>query len=142
MYMEYKEKEDLVLIRFSKGEDLIGSLNKVCNSLSGDTFAVVTGLGQVEAVEVGFFVTKGDYSPEVLEGKFEVLGLSGIISRGEEGNDSHLHIILGDMDKKALGGHLFKATVSATAEIVLRKVGIPIRRVLNEETGIREMRIG
>lgn len=139
--MEFREKNGSVIARLFPGEELVKGLKDLCGSLGGETYVVVSAVGQIVDSEVGYFVSKGDYSPEVFEGPLELLGLSGIINLEGEEYIPHLHVILGDREKNVHGGHLLMATVSITAEIALLYVPIPVNRVWNEELGMKEMRI-
>jgi predicted DNA-binding protein with PD1-like motif len=139
--MEFMEKGGIVIVRLFPGEELQTSLKEVCFKLGGETYAVVSCIGQVKDVEIGYFISKGDYSPEIFPGPLELLNVSGIVSRDGEGYFPHLHAILGDRDKRCLGGHLIKATVSITAEIVLLSSPIRVRREYNPDLDARELRI-
>jgi predicted DNA-binding protein with PD1-like motif len=59
----------------------------------------------------------------------------------EGGYESHLHATLAGPDKKAVGGHLIRGTVEVTNEIVLRKTNLEIKRVVEEDTGLKGMRL-
>ena len=48
----------------------------------------------------------------------------------------HVHMSVGDMEGKMLGGHLTSAVISATAEIVLQLIPGNVDRVFNEEIGL------
>jgi len=139
--MEFKEKDGIVIVRLFPGEELQTSLKEVCAKLGGETYAVVSCIGQVKDVEIGYFIGKGDFSPETFPGPLELLNVSGIVSRDGESYFPHLHAILGDRDKRCLGGHLIKATVSITAEIVLMSSSIRVRREYNPDLDARELRI-
>jgi hypothetical protein len=50
----------------------------------------------------------------------ELLSTQGNLAPGPDGPFTHIHVVLSDDDKVVHGGHLFRATVSITAEIHLR----------------------
>jgi hypothetical protein len=139
--MEYREKDGIAVVRLFPGEELQTSLKEACKALGGETYAVVSCIGQVKDAEIGYFVGRGDFSPQVLPGPLEILNVSGILSRDGEGYFPHLHAILGDRDKRALGGHLIRATVSITAEVVLLRSSVEARREFNPDLGARELRV-
>ena len=87
---------------------------------------VLSSIGQLRDVSLGYFVKKGDYDPETFEGPLELLSVSGIISRGVDGYTPHLHAVLGEKDKRAVGGHLISGEVVITNETVLQLLDIDV----------------
>ena len=70
--------------------------------------------------------------------RFEVLSLVGTLSR----DGVHLHVSLGDADGKVWGGHLVKATVYTTLEVVLGCfTELQFERVYDDRTGFKELRV-
>lgn len=70
------------------------------------------------------------------DARFEVLSLVGTLSP----DGSHLHISLGDEEGRVCGGHLVRATVHTTAEIVVGQANaLAFSRVMDEETGFKEL---
>jgi predicted DNA-binding protein with PD1-like motif len=139
--MESKGKDNLIFGRMFPGEDIYSSLKEILEKNRVKTGVVVSGIGQIKEVELGFFKEKGNYLPEKLPGKYEVLSLSGSMSLDEKSQeyDFHLHSVLASEDKKAIGGHLIKGVVSVTLEIVLLKTNLKIKRRLEETTGLKGM---
>jgi predicted DNA-binding protein with PD1-like motif len=78
--------------------------------------------------------------------KFEVLSLVGTISEG----GAHLHISLGDGEGRVWGGHLVKASVFTTCEVVLGVFvadsnsgdgGVLFDRIYDDVTGFKELTV-
>ena len=137
--MQSKEKKNIVFIRLMPGETLIEQIKEACEKHNISSAVVLSGIGQLGKVEIGYFVEKGNYSPETFDKPLEILNLSGNICKQDNDYLSHLHIVLGDEKKSSLGGHLINGTVSITAEIVILKTNVDFKREPNETTGLQDM---
>ena len=137
--MQTKEKKNIIFLRLMPKENIIEQLKETCKKHNITSAVVLSGIGQLEKVELGYFKEKGDYSPELFEKPLEILSISGNICK--QGNDylPHLHIALGDEKKNSIGGHLLNGTVSITAEIVILKTNVDFKRKLDETTGLQNM---
>ncbi len=100
---------------------------------------VVCGLGQLKQFTLGYFKEKGNYTPQEYEKPHELLSLDGIISREKGEYSFHLHAVLGNENKEAIGGHLIKGKVQVTNEIALIKTGVRVQRRLDEDTGLQAL---
>jgi predicted DNA-binding protein with PD1-like motif len=120
-------------------EDVYGSLLWLCQKHKAQAVVVVSAVGQLKEVELGFFKQKGDYSPTVLAGFWELLFLSGFAHQQDGQYEFHLHGVFSDANKQTQGGHLLGAKVSVTLEIALLKTSLVFQRKTEEETGLRGM---
>jgi len=137
--MQSKEENNLILVRLFPGEDIYRELKRVCQKHKVETAVVLSGLGQLTQFELGYFKEKGNYTPQEFEKPYELLSLTGNISLQEGEYNFHLHAVLGNEEKKAIGGHLIKGKVEVTNEIVLLKTSLKVKRRLDEHTGLQEM---
>ncbi|MDP2916420.1 MAG: DUF296 domain-containing protein [Dehalococcoidia bacterium] len=137
--MQSKEEGNLVLARFFTDEDIYESLKEVCRKHDIETAVVVCGLGQLKQFTLGYFKEKGNYTPQEYEKPHELLSLDGIISREKGEYSFHLHAVLGNENKEAIGGHLIKGKVQVTNEIALIKTGVRVQRRLDEDTGLQAL---
>ena len=137
--MQSKERGDLIFVRLFPGEDIYQLLREACRKYRVETAVVLSGLGQLKQFELGYFREKGDYAPEEFAKPHELLALSGIISRQGGDYNFHLHVALGDEEKRVVGGHLIKGTVEVTSEIVLLKTDLAVKRREEESTGLQGM---
>jgi predicted DNA-binding protein with PD1-like motif len=137
--MESKEQDNLIMARFFPEEDVFDGLRELGLKHQVKAGVILSGIGQIKNVELGFFKAKGDYAPQVFEGNYELLSLSGNILNQLEKYEFHLHCVLGDEEKKVAGGHLLKAKVSVTLEIVLLKTDLIFQRTVEESTGLLGM---
>lgn len=137
--MEYRKFDDTYVIRLEKGEEVIQSLTEIC-SREKIELAEITGLGASNFVEIGVFnVNTKEYNTKVFEGMFEITSLIGNETRKEGNVYLHIHINFGDENGNARGGHLVKAKISATSEIILRKINGKVGRKLSDEIGLNLM---
>jgi predicted DNA-binding protein with PD1-like motif len=135
--MQSKRKGDIIFIRLFPGEDVNDELKKACKNHDVKTSIVLSGIGQLNNVKLGYFNKEGDYSPENFEKPHELLSLTGNICNQDDEYVLHLHAVLGNERKNAIGGHFIDGKVTVTGEIVLLKTDIIVRRVINEKTGLK-----
>lgn len=132
--MKYQQVGDSWVVRLERGEEVVASLLSFC-AQEGVRLGSVSGIGAVEDVELGYYdVTAREYSSTHLSGQHEVTGLLGNISEMEGEPYLHMHVTLGDKEFRAWAGHLAKATVSATLEVVIRELPGGVERFTDEET--------
>ena len=137
--MQSKEYKNIVFIRVLPDENLNIELKKACKKHNVKTAVILSGIGQLKETDIGYFKTKGNYSPEKINKTCEILMLTGNICRNNDDYILHLHIILGDKNKNTIGGHFINGKVSITAEIVFIKTNIDIKRKYDEETGLQAL---
>lgn len=137
--MQSKEENGLVFIRLFPDEDFFQEVTRVCQKHRIETAVVLSGIGQLKQFELGFLKAKGDYAPQVFDEAQELLSLSGNVSNQQGEYNFHLHAVLGDEYKQAIGGHLIRAKVGVTNEIVLLKTNLKITRILEESSGLQGM---
>ncbi len=135
--MEYKRQRNTVIVRVDKGEDIIKELLSLSEK-ENILFASISGLGAVNDIELGIFDTSAKkYCSKRLIGDFEITSLVGSLSRKDHKPYIHVHMSVGNvLTNEFFGGHLNKAIVGATAEIVLNVVEIVVEREFVEEIGL------
>jgi len=136
--MQSSEENGLIISRFFSDEDIFESLDKLCRKHNVKTAVIISGVGQLKQFTLGYFNGTG-YEYHEFPHVHELLSLSGIISWEQEdkGYKYHLHVILGNENVQAIGGHLVKGTVESTNEIVLVKSAIMTHRKRDEKTGLQ-----
>lgn len=137
--MQTKKKNNLVFIGLFPEEKIFEKLEQACKKHEIKTAVVISGIGQLKNFQLGYFKEKGNYTPQNFEKPHELLSLEGSISKQETKYNFHLHAILGDENKKVVGGHLIAGTVEVTNEIVLLKTDLEFKRKLEESTGLKGM---
>ncbi len=139
--MESTEKNGIVILRLFKNEDLNQMIKKACEKHNIKTGIVISGIGQLKSVTLGYFKEKDNYTPQKFTKRFELLSLSGNICKDEKENILHLHAVLGNEKKETIGGHFIDGEVSITGEIAILKLDIQAKRVYDEETGLKNLSI-
>ena len=139
MDIETEEKDNLVFLRLFPDEDIYEKLTEACKKHQLETAVVISAVGQLKQFQLGYFKEKGNYTPEKFQDPHELLSLSGNISKQAAGYEFHLHAVLGNKKKSAVGGHLISGRVAVTNEIVLLKTDLKIKRKLEEVTGLKGM---
>lgn len=101
------------VIRLMPGEDLLLTLDHYCQKHQIEAAYVGTCVGSLSQV---VFRKGHTRTLLTLKGPFEIMGLSGTISKG----GYHLHASVSDDEFKVRGGHLVVGSiVLSTAEVVL-----------------------
>lgn len=134
--MRCKKIESTYIIRLERGEKVIEKLLGLCEK-EKIRAGYFNGLGAVSEIELQHFnLTTKEYSLKKLSGQYEITSLHGNISETSGKSYIHAHIAVGDSQFNSWSGHLKEATVSATCEIFLVKLGGDITRKKDEETGL------
>lgn len=134
--MEYKKFDENYVVRLNKGEEVIECLKELCEK-EDIKLAEITGLGASNLVEIGVFnVNTKEYNTKTFEGMFEITSLVGNATRKEGNVYLHVHINFGDEEGNVKGGHLVQARISATSEIIVRKIEGQVGRKLSDEIGL------
>ena len=95
--------------------------------------AKVTALGATNEFTVGVFKTKEKkYYANSFTGDFEIVSLTGTINTMNKEFYSHIHMSAGNEQGQVFGGHLNKAIVSATCEMIIEKIYGNVDRRFNE----------
>lgn len=134
--MEYKKFENAYVVRLDPGDEICESLLAIA-AQENIALASISGIGAVNKINIGVFdTTTKTYHANKFEGTFEIVSLLGTLSQMNGKPYLHVHMSVGDMEGKMLGGHLTSAVISATAEIVLQLIPGNVDRVFNEEIGL------
>lgn len=131
------EKDDLIFIRLFPNENFHKKIKEICKKHKIITAVVISGIGQLKNLKLGYFKHKNNYTEEKFEKTFELLSLSGIITKQSNEYDVHFHVVLGDENKNCKGGHLIDANVEVTNEIIMMKSSQKLYRIIEKETGLK-----
>ena len=134
--MQTGQHDNLIFVRLFPDEDVYDRLEEICNKYEIETAVVLSGLGQMKNFQLGYFKEKGNYVPQIFKEPHELLSLTGIISKGEDEYNFHLHASFGNEQKQVFGGHFIAGKVAVTNEIVLLKTDMKVKRKLEESTGL------
>jgi len=101
-----------------------------------------TAIGAFSKTIVGFFdFSIKDYKKIPFKQQMEVLTLNGDITLFKGEYKIHAHVVLGKEDGSAHGGHLLKATVHPTLEIILNESPAYLSREMDKESGLALIKI-
>lgn len=121
---------------YDKGEEVKPSLLEFVayNGINGAQF---TAIGAFSSVTLGYFDPQSKKYKEIpLNEQVEVLSLIGNIAQKDAKPRLHAHVVVGKFDGTAHGGHLLKATVWPTLEVVLVESPRHLLRRVDEDTGL------
>lgn len=134
--MEYKKFNNVIVARIDKGEEILDKIKEIALQ-ENIKLANVNALGATNDFTVGVFKTeeKKYYSNE-FKGNFEIVSLTGTINTMNGEFYTHIHMSAGNDKGEVFGGHLNKAIVSATCEMVINIIDGTIDRYFDEEIGL------
>ncbi|MFQ5908487.1 MAG: PPC domain-containing DNA-binding protein [Thermoplasmata archaeon] len=132
-----------LVVKLERGEEVLASLEKALAERGITSGLVLSGIGALEGVELGWFdPLGGQYVRRHLEGSHELLSLQGSVTL-EADPPLHVHASLAGSDHGAVGGHLFEGSVSVLAEIGIQHLeGLRMTRRKNPATGLNELSVG
>ena len=138
--MEYRRFDDKIYVRLDKDDEIIKALTAVC-AKKNCPIAQIQGIGGCESVTVGVFdADKKAYNETTVTGLLEMTSLDGNLTQYENKPYLHLHAAFAyreDNEIKQISGHLLKAVIGLTGEIVITPADGRIGRRYIEELGIR-----
>ena len=139
--MEFQKFADTYVVRLEKGEEIIASLQKLCET-EQIALASVTGIGAADHAVIGLYdVGQRQYHKTELNGPMEITSLVGNVTQKEGAVYLHLHINLCNTKMQIMGGHLNECRIGATGEIVVRTLPGKVERLLDEKvTGLNLFR--
>jgi predicted DNA-binding protein with PD1-like motif len=122
---------------FDKGDEVAAGLLRFAREerLAASRF---TAIGAFERATLGFFEReRKSYARIEVDEQVEVLSLIGDITLKEDGEPQvHAHVVIGRRDGTAHGGHLLRAVVWPTLEVIVTESPRHLRRRFDEETGL------
>ena len=138
--MEYRRFGNKIIARIDKGEEILTTIKEI--SLTENIkLASVQALGATDEFTVGVYkVDEKKYYSNEFKGYFEIVSLTGTINTMDGEFYTHIHMSAGNDKGEVFGGHLNKAIVSATCEMVIDIIDGNVDRKYDEETGLNVFR--
>jgi len=134
--MEFKRTGNSLLVRLDKGEEILEQIKSVCEQ-ERVTLGTVSGLGACGDVTIGLFkAAEKEYHSASLTGDYELVGLTGNITTMNGEVYLHVHGMFGDAAFNVKGGHLNKAVISTTGEIIIEVLEGTAGRKSSATTGL------
>lgn len=137
--MKYKRFGEDIAVRLEVGEEVVASLAEIAER-EGVTVASVSGIGAADDIAVSVYDVKAKkYFDNTFREPMEITSLLGTVSEKDGAPYIHIHATAGRADGSVVGGHLKRAVVSATCEIVLHTVYGRVPRFFDDATGLNLM---
>lgn len=119
------------------GEEVMSCLQRlaVAERLSA---AQITGIGAFSNVVLQYFDwQKKKYLPIPISEQVEVASLIGDIAEAPTGGPAlHIHLVVGKRDGSAMAGHLLRALVRPTLELIVTESPVHLRKRQDAESGL------
>ena len=139
--MKYKRFGEDIVVRLEVGEEVVASLAEIAER-EGVTFASVSGIGAADDIAVSVYDVKAKkYFDNEFREPMEITSILGTVSEMDGEPYIHIHLTAGRADGTVIGGHLKRAVISATCELVLHTVYGRVPRFYDERTGLNLMEL-
>ena len=134
--MEYRKFDNTYIVRMDPGEEILEQV-KALALKERIQLASVQALGAINDFTVGVFKTdEKKYYANSFQGSYEIVSLTGTINTMDGEFYCHLHMSAGDDQGHVVGGHLNRAVVSATCEMVVTEIDGSVDRAFSPEVGL------
>jgi len=124
----------MFFIKLEPDDDILKSLTKAIekNSIQSGFFTVI---GALRNANIGYYILEENrYKTITLVGDFEILSCIGNITQKDGSPVIHAHLVIGDKDGQAFGGHLLPENcISITGEVFLIEAKTPLERKIDEK---------
>ena len=138
--MEYRKFGNRYLVRMDPGEEILTKVKELCET-EGITLGEFRGLGAANELELGLYdVAKKEYFKEEYHGQYEITSLFGTISEMNGSVYLHAHLSAGMLHGISIGGHLNRAVISGTCEMIVEPMEGHVGRAVNETTGLNDLK--
>ena len=134
--MDYRRFGQKIVARIDKGEEILEKIKEIALKENIKS-AGINALGATNNFTVGVYnVDEKKYYANEFKGAFEIVSLTGTINTMDGEFYTHIHMSAGNDKGEVFGGHLNKAFVSATCEMVIDIIDGGVDRIYDEETGL------
>ncbi len=139
--MIYEKDGRRYSIRVEVGENAHEVLARLATkeNLKGATFS---GIGAVKDVEVGYYnLVEKEYHFTKYDALFELVSMSGNISRVNGEPMVHIHASFSGEDNNVFGGHVKSMVSGLSIEIFLIAVETPLEREHDDFSGLKLLKL-
>ena len=134
--MDYRRFGDTIVARIDKDEEIMEKMKEI--ALKEEIkLAKIQALGAVKDFTVGVYKTDTkEYISNEFSGCYEITSLIGTIDTMNGEYYSHIHMSAGNEKGDVFGGHLNRAVVGATCEMIITVIDGCVDRVKDESLGL------
>jgi predicted DNA-binding protein with PD1-like motif len=134
--------EPTFVLIFQTGDEVVSGLQEFAKSknLKSSHFIAIGALSDVTFAWFDWNKREYEKAAELRE-QIEVLSLIGDIALDDGKPKVHAHIVVGKRDGTAHGGHLMRAHVRPTLEVILAESSQSLRREHDPESGLALIRV-
>ena len=134
--MEYRKFNNTIVARIDKGEEILEKIKEITLK-ENIKLANINALGATNDFTVEVFkVDEKKYYSNTFKGNFEIVSLTGTINTMNDDFYAHLHMSAGNDKGEVFGGHLNRAIVSATCEMIINIIDGKVDRYHDDEIGL------
>jgi uncharacterized protein len=125
------------VVVLDEGDEAVACLQRFAEK-ENVSAAQISAIGAFASATVAFWNWRTkDYEEHPLTQQMEVLSLLGDVALDQEGKPKlHMHAVLGCNDATTRGGHLLRALVRPTLEVVITESAAHLRRVHDPRVGL------
>jgi predicted DNA-binding protein with PD1-like motif len=125
-----------VALVFARGDEVTATLSAWCREQEIGA-AHFTAIGAFSDVTLGWFDWETKSYREIpLDEQVEVLTLAGDVALQDDEPAIHAHVVVGRSDGTTHGGHLLRAHVRPTLELILDESPAHLRKRHDPESGL------
>lgn len=139
--MVYKKFGNKIVVRIDRGEEILEKIKELALK-ENIKLASISAIGAIDELIVGVYdVAKKEYYSNEFKGDLEIVSLLGTINTMNGDFYTHIHLSAGNEKGEVFGGHLNKAVVSGTCEMVVSLIDGTVDRFYDDETGLNIFKI-
>ena len=138
--MEYRRFDNTIIARIDKDDEILAKIKELAEK-ENVRLASVSALGAICDFTVGVFDTaEKRYMSNSFQGPYEIVSLTGTVNTMNGEFYTHIHMSAGNGKGQVFGGHLNRAVVSATCEMVVTVIDGRVDRYYDEDVGLNLFR--
>lgn len=138
--MEHRVFDSAIIVRMDPDEEVMEQLKIVCEK-EKIQLAQVAALGALKEFTVGLFNTQTkEYKANTFTFPSEITSLWGTVTTQEGAFYPHIHMSAADETGREYGGHLQRAVISATVEMVITPIADKVEREFSPAIGLNLMK--
>ncbi len=125
----------MIMGRLEHGADLLEEITEICRK-EDIQMGRVEAIGAVSGARLGFYnQDTHEYEFFTIDQPLEILSLAGNVSIKDGESMVHAHVVLGDKEGKAFGGHLAVGTTVFACECIIEILeGPTLERAIDGKT--------